>query len=81
MIKTLEKITLATDYNKDVEQMILAGKYDWRHEDITENHFPLPVELLGKKTKVSTKLLCFNCGINIKYAIDEMSRNGSSPLL
>lgn len=77
--KSTEEISLTVDYNQTVEQMIAAGKYDWKNSDITEKHFPLPAELSGQKTAVSSKLFHFNRDISSEDAIAEMDKAGYRP--
>jgi hypothetical protein len=74
-----EEISLAVDYSQTVEQMVAAGKYGWKNPNITEEHFPLPVELTGQKTVVSAKLFHFNRSISSDDAISEMDRAGYRP--
>ena len=69
-------ITLTVDYNQTINQMVAAGNYDWKNSDITEDNFPLPTELLGKKMPVPAKLLHFNRDISSEDAISEMERTG-----
>ncbi|MFA6315368.1 MAG: hypothetical protein WC648_03335 [Candidatus Paceibacterota bacterium] len=36
-----EPIVLIVDYGQTLEQMIVAGRYDWKNDDITVSRFPI----------------------------------------
>lgn len=36
-----DKIVLSIDYNNSLDQMIAAGNYDWKNDDITASRFPI----------------------------------------
>lgn len=36
-----EPIVLIVDYDQTLEQMIVAGRYDWKNDDITAKRFPI----------------------------------------
>jgi len=36
-----EPIVLIVDYGQTLEQMIVAGRYDWKNDDITAKRFPI----------------------------------------
>ncbi len=73
-----KEFDLSVDYSRTVQEMINVGNYDWTNRDITEKHFPLPVELNGKQA-VSTKLFHFDRSISNKDAISEMDKAGYCP--
>ncbi len=80
-VKSAE-ISLTVGYSQTVEQMIAAGKYDRKNsDDITDKHFPLPAELSGQKTAVSSKLFHFNRDISSENAIAEMDKAGYRPAI
>lgn len=70
---------LTVDYGRTLTKMMVAGKYDWITASITEDRYPLPTELLGKKITVSTGLFYFNRAICSKDAITEMNKMGYRP--
>jgi hypothetical protein len=59
--------------------MIADGKYDWKDDDITEENFPIPKEMKGKKVEISTKLFNFDRGISCEDAKKEMDKGGFRP--
>jgi|AntRauTorcE11897_2_1112592.scaffolds.fasta_scaffold16261_3 hypothetical protein len=72
-------IVLTVNYSQNVEKMIANGNYNWQNSDITEKHFPLPAELIGKKVEISTKLYYCSKNISSKNAIAEMDKDGYRP--
>ena len=72
-------IVLTVNYSQNVEKMIANGNYNWQNSDITEKHFPLPAELIGKKVEISTKLYHCSKNISSKNAIAEMDKDGYRP--
>ena len=74
-----ENIILTVDYSCTLQGMIDAGNYAWQNSDITEKHFPLPAELSGQKTTISSKLFHFDRDISSKDAISEMEKAGYRP--
>jgi hypothetical protein len=77
-IKTF-KVALVVDYSQNLEQMIKIGKYKWISKSITENNFPLAIELSGKKVVVSAKLFNFSKEISSEEVIYEMKKEGCHP--
>lgn len=71
-----EKFTLEVDYDKSLEEMIAAGRYDWKNSDITADRFP--VKGKGKK-KAEVELVHFNRDISSEDAIAEMDKLGLRP--
>jgi len=78
-LRASEEISLTVDYSHTLEQMIVAGKYDWKDINIMEKHFPLPAELFGKKTTVSGKLFHFNRNISTVDAMAGIDKAGYRP--
>ena len=67
---------IVVDYNRSLNAMIKAGKYDWVRDDINTKHFPLK----GKgKHELKAVLLHFNRYIEFDDAIAEMDRQGYRP--
>jgi len=79
LIRGKNEFDLSVDYSRTVQEMIEAGNYDWTNNDITEKIFPLPTELSGQKTTVSSKLFHFNRLISSEDAINEMDAAGFRP--
>jgi|GEM_PF-768561 len=71
-----KEIVLTVDYSRSLEDMVAAGKYDWVSSIITEEHFPIPNELVGKKVTISGKLFHFDRDISSEEAIKEMNKDG-----
>lgn len=40
-VLTTETFLLTVDYGQSLEQMIAAGQYDWKDDNITARHFPI----------------------------------------
>lgn len=70
---------VTVDYSRTLIEMMVAGKYDRITNSITEERYPLPIELIGKKITVSTRLFHFNRAICNKDAITEMNKLGFRP--
>ena len=64
------------DYSKSLTEMIQAGKYDWKNDDITSGHFP--IEGSGQQEK---EVVFFHFGRDISSndAIAEMEKAGYRP--
>lgn len=75
----MKGIKLIVDYSKSLDQMILAGKYDWKNPSITEKNFPLLDGLKGRIFILSGKLFIFNKKISSNDAIIEMKSLGYRP--
>lgn len=57
VLEVQEAQTIIIDYSLILEQMVAAGRYDWKHDDITAEHFPITGN--GVIT-LETKLFHFN---------------------
>jgi len=69
---------VTVDHGKSLADMIADGKYDWKNDDITAEHFPIQ----GKgQQEVEVILLHFNRAISSKEAIAEMDKAGYKPAL
>ncbi len=69
-------LTLDVDYTKTVEQMVEAGKYDWKNSDIGSKNFPVKRRESGK---VEVHLFHFNRAVSSDDAIKELGRMGFRP--
>jgi hypothetical protein len=68
---------LIVDYSRTVNKMIAAGKYDGVGHDLDGiKNFSFPSELIGTKSKISSKLFHFDDKINRKHIIIEMNALG-----
>ncbi len=64
------------DYGMTLEQMIAAGNYDWKNDDITAKRFPLSGT---GKVGFEPKLFHFDRDISSENAIKEMEKDGFRP--
>lgn len=64
------------DYGMTLEQMIAAGNYDWKNDDITAKRFPLSGT---GKVAFEPKLFHFDRDISSENAIKEMEKDGFRP--
>lgn len=66
---------LTVDYGQSLEQMIAAGHYDWKSDDITAKHFPIT----GKGVvEFEARHFHFDRDISSKNAIKEIEAEDSS---
>jgi hypothetical protein len=70
---------ILVDYTKTLEQMILDGKYVWKHDSITEKNFPLLAKMIGQKVEVVIKPFFFGNDISGEEAIKYLSKDGYRP--
>ncbi len=68
--------TVTVDFGQTLEEMIAAGRYDWKNDDITTKRFPVKGE--GKK-EVEITVVHFNRVIESDEAIKEMDALGYRP--
>lgn len=73
-----EETELVVDYSQSVRQMKERGNYKWKSCNITEEHFPFPAELSGKKIHVPIRLLNFE-SIDGKNAVKGIYEAGYDP--
>ena len=64
------------DYSKSLAEMIQAGNYDWKNNDITQDHFPTKG---NGQQEVEVVLFHFGRNISSDDAIAEMERAGYRP--
>ncbi len=68
-----ESITLVVDYSRSLEQMIAAGHYDWKNDDITAKRFPLK----GEGTEqFEAKVFHFNRSMSSEAAVEAIKAAG-----
>jgi len=75
----IDEIVLKVDYARSVLEMIIAGNYDLKHKDITEESFPLENDLLHDERSVAVKFFYFNRNISSGDVIFEMNKAGYRP--
>ncbi len=68
-----DRIILSIDYTKSFEQMIAAGRYDWRNDDLNAKRFPIKGEGVEE---VEAKLFHFDRNISSEEAIRLMEAEG-----
>lgn len=73
-INLIYPITL--NYGLFFEEMITAGKYDWKNDDITERHFPVKGEGMRE---VMTELIHFNRYMESEDVLRELDKRGLRP--
>lgn len=74
-----EKIKLVVDYTETVKQSISDNNFDWKNEDVNDENFPIPLEMVGKKVEIFVKLFYFYCDISPDEAIAKMNEAGCRP--
>lgn len=75
------EIVLKINYSNTLKGMIESGKYYWVDNSITDENFPIPAKLVGKRITVFAKLLYFGYNISSEKAIREMDRLGYRPAM
>ncbi len=74
--KNLFRVTV--DYSLTLEQMIAAGRYDWKNSDINQKNFPIPPSKRGKEDVV-IELKHFNRTMDSDEVIRELDKDGFRP--
>ncbi len=69
-------IPLTIDYDRSLEEMIAAGRYDWKNSDITAKRFPLEGEDM---VEFESRYFHFNHNISSEKAIEAMKKAGWEP--
>lgn len=69
---------LLVDYGRSVKNRVESGKYDYVNPDITEEHFPVSKDEVGKK-ELQFTLYHFGKNVESDYAISEMEKDGNRP--
>ena len=67
-----EIIFLPVDYNMSLDQMIAAGKYDWKNSDLNAKNFPITGEGIQE---FELELVHPNCNISSENATKEMEKD------
>lgn len=68
--------SLIIDYTQSLEKMIAAGHYDWKNDDITQEHFPIKG---SGRQEVEAVLFHFNRMVSSEQMISEMEKAGYEP--
>jgi hypothetical protein len=68
---------VAIDYGKSIEKMVLAGRYDWKNDDINFKNFPVKGE--GTVVNVNLELVHFNKAVSSEDALSFLEANGMRP--
>lgn len=74
-VSVSETFPVVIDYEKSLQAMIRAGRYDWTNSDITEKHFPVasgPIE-------ISMELVHFDRAMTSEEVLAELDRKGLRP--
>lgn len=77
IIQTVKKFfRVVVDYSKTLDEMIAAGLYDWKNDNINAKNFPVD----GKGTSaVNVELIHFNRTIESNEALNELDKMGYRP--
>jgi len=78
-VEILKSMDLTIDYG--LYSSMITSIYSRGNERIDRENFPLPIELVGKKVKVSLKLFHFNWNISSEDVILEMAKPGYTPAI
>ena len=71
----LFRFRVVVNYSQTLEQMIAAGRYDWKNPDITEKHFPIPPSKRGKE-EVAIELVHFDRNMESDEVLRELDKAG-----
>ena len=63
------------DYNRSVEEMVMARKYDWLDTNVIDR-YPIPKDKVGQSENISAELIHFNRLIYYEDAINEIAKEG-----
>ncbi|HEY5587980.1 MAG TPA: hypothetical protein VIK86_03385 [Candidatus Paceibacterota bacterium] len=74
-MKTNNNFSFVVDYNRSVEEMVRAGKYDWLDTNVIDR-YPIPKNKIGQSESISTELLNFNRLMYYEEAIEEIAKKG-----
>lgn len=67
---------VTVDYKSSLADMIRAGKYDWAHKDITQEHFPFETR---DAEEVELQLVHFGRTMTTRQVLDELNKQGLRP--
>jgi hypothetical protein len=71
-----EQLTLSVDYGKPLEQMISAGRYDWKNDDITAKRFPVVGQDIEQ---FEAKIFHFDCHMSSEAVVEAIKAAGWEP--
>ena len=71
-----ESTTLSVDYSRTLEQMIAAGHYDWKNDDITAKRFPLKGDDIEQP---ETKIFHFDRDMSSEAVVEAIKAGGWEP--
>lgn len=74
-----DEFTLTIDYNKTLEEMVAAGNYDVISDFITFEHFPIPIDMIGRTIRAYPRLFYFSVNTKSNDAIKVMAQAGYRP--
>ena len=67
---------ITVNYGLSLKEMIAAGGYDWKNDDITEARFPVPT---GSPVELDTELIHFDYDISSENVVAELDKKGYRP--
>ena len=67
---------VTVDYRKTVKEMVLAGRYDWKNDDINSENFPVSGEWA---VSVNLELVHINKSVDSEGVLDYLEENGMRP--
>lgn len=70
---------VAVDYGKTVEEMVSAGHYDRKNDDINSRNFPVKGEGTKGTINVNLELVHFNKSVRSKDVLAHLEANGMRP--
>ena len=71
-----ETFEIDVDYDRSIEDLVLDGRYDWAHIDISSELFP--VERRGKN-RVAIDLICFRDRLDSATVLEQLHSDGRRP--
>jgi hypothetical protein len=74
--KAANVFSVLVDYGRSVVDLVAAGKYDWKNDNVNDNNFP--VSRRGTDS-VEVHLVHFNRMISTQDALNELDRQGLKP--
>ncbi|MDO9509937.1 MAG: hypothetical protein Q7J14_01460 [Candidatus Magasanikbacteria bacterium] len=73
---TKDIFSVVVDFGMSLVEMVNAGKYDWKNDDITVNHFPITG---SGKSEVDFQLVYLNKSANSEEVLLHMEKNNLRP--
>ena len=75
---TITPYAITVDYSLSFEEMVAAGKYDCKNDDITATHFPVPMKSSALAVGIELQLVHFNRVVDspgkIIWELDRLGR-------